>query len=412
MPEHAGVIKAIDEALDTLPRDVLSHVRGKAEPFPGPGLFRLPDEEWDTKADVEVAKGWLRERFRLVLLAMERDKRAGEVLAQMLPKPWLWRESEVDLSGVSAKERKAYEQECRKYLRDEQKRLEGMRGQFHDSLEKLENEEDTAESAEQTDKQMGYLRACLDCIEHTLKGVQESLRGEVPLVPAASTWAPWYPPAVQAAIDTAGKKDEPAHQEWDRAIWQVPAVWLWVLWQNLPLLARMPSVPGLPDWPGVNDLSEHDRLHFLANTAVYVSRAIICCPGDALGYLKLALEDLRQTIEAGDALAGADDAPPNDDYLPATDVTKVLRWPYKRLTKFLGDHEEIRRYKPRTNRLSVHVADLLRVKSESEKRETKALADLDTTSEELADRFAMLAKERKEKRQAREAAKKQAARGV
>lgn len=300
MAEHVYVAKAIDEALDALPRDVLSHVHGETKPFAGPGHYRSREVQWDTQTDAKAAWRWIHERLRLVLLALEHDERTEKVLSQMLPKPRLWPISEVDLSEVPVKERKKYERECRKHLGAEQKRLEGMRDQIRDSLENLEKERDEAESSERTEKQLAHLRDCLACIDHVVKEIRAKLRGEMSLVPAASTYAPWYPPAVNGAVEAAGLKDEKAREEWDKAIWGVPAVWLWVLWRNFHHVTDMPPIPGLPDWPGLDDLSGHDRQHFLVATALQVGPEVNHRPGKTLNFLKQALEDVRGRLKAAD----------------------------------------------------------------------------------------------------------------
>lgn len=109
----------------------------------------------------------------------------------------------------------------------------------------------------------------------------------------------------------AEKQHRRARDEWNRTFFRKPAVWLWALWWNWEKRTNLPAVSGLPDWPGLDHLSQPEpsglpadtategatpSQHFLALVTLVLYASIKNRPGEVLDYLRRALEDVKADL--------------------------------------------------------------------------------------------------------------------
>jgi hypothetical protein len=249
-------IRLIDQALDALPPDLLSHVRAGVGDFAGPGVFSFPEPHWDNEADGEILRRWIRDALRRVLEALGRDKRAAAILAEMLPKPWLRPPYHADLSRISAKARREFA--------------------------RIEREHRRIEPTWPREIKKAYRQ-----------GLEEILREG----PQAHTRRREWPQAVLAACDEADAKADKADEEWCAAFFGAPAVWLWALWHSWPKVTRLQAIAGVPEWPGLKCLAQGKRTLFVTCIDLGIGPRINGSPGVAANTFKRALEQLRERLE-------------------------------------------------------------------------------------------------------------------
>jgi len=70
-----------------------------------------------------------------------------------------------------------------------------------------------------------------------------------------------------------------------------PVVWLWCLWKWWPSLTGMHAIPGIPEWPGINNL-------FLLGMEQHIRLRMYQDPGGTVDYLCRALNDLKAKLLA------------------------------------------------------------------------------------------------------------------
>jgi len=241
------LVRAIEEALEALPKDLLSHVWTE-----GPerlGISVAPEPQWDKQTDAKVVWNWVRERVRWVLEVLGQNPEIAGHWAQSLPKPWLvdLDIGKADLSRVPPKARREYEKVAK---------------------------------------------------------ARNAICASVPPKGAASVKLPPFPVEVQQAEDEAYAKLDAAGADWDAAFFDNPAVWLWAIWDQW-LRTRMKAVPpGKPDWPGAAALANPRGVNrFLFQIRLRIALWITTRPGEAANYFKRALEELREGL-VEDAPAG------------------------------------------------------------------------------------------------------------
>jgi len=260
-----AVLIAIKEALAALKQPelnaVLSHVPAKGDGFHGPNS--LPEEPWNTKDDVKTVAEWIRHHVRLVLEALGKDKRAAAILAAMLPKPSLSPVYRADLSGIPAKARAEFE------------RIEKERYRIDPS---------------HCDKRRKIL--CRNLKKVLAKGPD-----------TYTSCDDRWPAEVKDAYVEAREKTRKASEKRNQVFSGTPAVCLWALWHVWDKVTLRESIPGCPDWPGVEKMANPfgwqpvtARAAFLACVAG-IGPDINAAPGKAANSLKRALDKLHKKLE-------------------------------------------------------------------------------------------------------------------
>jgi len=283
------LIGVITQALEAMPPDLPGHVRADRPPGPGAGIVTLPKPTWDDTADQESLGKWLGAHLRPVLVALGQDTEAAGILAKMLPEPWAYRADYMpDLSGLSPEDLAAYEQ-------------------------------------------------------------TKTLLASAP--PGQTISMASWSDALWERYDQSQARQKTAHDDWNKAFFKQPAVWLWALWEFWEYVTNLAAIPGVSEWQGVAKLSEpEDQKSDINYFLIYMCASIGCRiaqkPGEAANYLRRSLEDLRNRLVGNQETGGR---PNNKTAVPTIDgLSKEARaiaamvkhpgWSDEKIAEMAGCH--------------------------------------------------------------------------
>jgi hypothetical protein len=246
-----SLVKLIDEALAAMPRDLLAQVPAEQEVLHGPEA-RIPRKPRGDSE--EKLMEWVRERLRPVGVALGQDQRAGKRFTGRLPKARVPLVHRADLSKVP-----------------ELARME---------FERIEKEYRHVEPAWPEEVQRAYREGLQDILRH----------GPLPHVRPRAEW----PAEITRVWAEAQELTEKARAEWEAALLKQPMAWLGAVFYGLPEVTGQRAIQGLPEWPGLKELSARERTHFVGSLPLIMGREIGTDPGRAADHLFRALEELKR----------------------------------------------------------------------------------------------------------------------